>query len=147
MLLKTREVSHLRQTRSDNCVAACLAMVTGKTIEDVEGELLFSGFKTPYSEAAYIPYLVRNNIFPEKISYTMRGPLLDNTVYLISCSSKLTAGAFHMIVGVMHEGTMIIKDPSDNLEKENIYSDKGFIDGSIPTFEYLALVDCELDNE
>ena len=145
MLLKPRKISHIRQTKSNNCVAACLAMVTGKDIEQVEFDLKMDGFEAPYTNEAYIRFLVQNNIFPERIGYTLQGPLLDNTVYLMTCSSPCSAASAHMIVGAMYKGVMMIKDPSDSLEREKIYSDKGFLEGSIPIFEYLALADCSPD--
>ncbi len=143
MLLTSREVTHVVQTTDHNCVAACLAMVTGMSIQWVENQLQEDGYKEPYCSEAYTRFLVQNDILPERIGYVMNGPILDDSVYLMICPSALGSKNAHMIVGVMNHGYMQVLDPNDDLTGEKIYSSVDYEDGNIPVFSYLLLQDCD----
>jgi len=143
-MLKLRQISHIKQTKKDNCVAACLAMITGISIEEVEAELISAGGVAPYSSEIYIPFLVRHNILPERCHRLTGDILIDNSIYLMICASSVSPRAAHMIVGLMTHGEILVLDPNDDLENRNYYSTNDFRNGNIPIFEILSLTDCSL---
>jgi hypothetical protein len=144
MLKDLREITLVNQTEKDNCVAACLSMVTGIDLEKVEQELKISGGEAPYSSEDYIKFLVRKNIYPEYSGRGMKELLSDDTIYLMLCSGAFNPATAHMIVGVMYKGCMQIFDPNDNLENEKIYCSAKYNKGDIPVFQYISLTDCEI---
>jgi len=144
MLMNLREISLVKQTTKNNCVAACLSMVTGIGIETVEKELQKANGVAPYHAEDYLKFLVRENIYPEYSGRGMRELLSDDTIYLLLCSGSFNPASAHMVVGLMYKGQMQILDPSDDLENEKIYCSVKYNNGDIPVFQYISLTDCEI---
>lgn len=144
MLLNLRKISLVNQRKENDCVVACLAMVTGLGMEEIEEELVKGGGEAPFTETDYIPFLVRHNIYPEYINNGFSNILLDDSVYLMLCSGANSLSSAHMIVGIMYKGHMTIFDPNDDLENIRYYSSATYNDGNIPVFQYILLKDCSL---
>lgn len=144
MLLDLKKISLVNQKRNNDCVVACLSMVTGLGMEEVEEELINAGGEAPYAVTDYVPFLVRKNIYPEFIISSLNEVILDDTIYLMLCSGAHNPATAHMIVGTMYKGCMQIFDPNDNLENEKIYCSAKYSKGEIPVFQYIALTDCSI---
>lgn len=142
----SRTISLVKQTKNNNCAAACISMVTGESIEEVEMELQADGGKAPYGLDHIVRYFTRHGIYMEKIHSGLQTPILDDSIYIATCPSYTVAGESHMICLAVNHGSVQVLDPSDNLEEEKIFSLGVPVEGWIQCFEYFKLYDCTIKN-
>lgn len=146
---KWNEIELINQVNDKTCVAACLAMVTGKTLGAVVNEMYKAGFKPPYGEHEYCPYLVRNNILPEVYQSATAARFSWETVNLVITASKNLVAKTHLIVLVYGEadGGVKVFDPQQGREGKDHYTIEEWEDAEIPWGKVIELTDCALPPE
>lgn len=87
-------ITHVQQTLSNNCVSACLSMITGKTIDEVTAE-----FHQPYvdMQTEVSDYLDANGVTYQRL-YAGERNIKPDTAYLAVVPSLNIPGALHQIV-------------------------------------------------
>jgi hypothetical protein len=105
-----------KQPNKITCYAATIAMIVDKPVSDVIIDLSSRGYEPPFSNESIIPYLVRNNIFVERIDGIMLQTLLKDRIYLGCTSTENHSGALHSILFYLNEDSNgIIFDPNRNI--------------------------------
>lgn len=125
MMLEIDDIKLVEQKGSDDCVAACLSMITGEPLESI-------GMKTPVSDAVCYPWLVRRNILPIRQSDLMSVPFFDGNVYLIGCLSKGTKQPHSIVVKITDDAHVL--DPNGEYTNSDI--------NSIPIYSVDRLIYC-----
>ena len=143
---KWGEIELVQQIDDETCVAACLAMVTGKTSKRVINELEEAGFKPPYNEIEYCPYLVRNDILPEIYQSATTARFSWETVNLIIVASKNHIAKTHLIVVVYGkiDADCKVFDPQQGRGNKDHYTTKEWKSSEIPWAKVIELTDCSL---
>ena len=148
MKLKTLdELNHQTQPCKSSCYATCIAMALGVEVGDLIKEILEeAGLEPPHSNREIIPFLVRRNIYPEKLDGIMRIPLIDNCPLLITTLSKNNIQQLHCVL-VYHSDefdNFVLLDPCEGRENSKHYTDQEWLDGEVPIYEMVALYDCDV---
>lgn len=112
-----REIIHVTQTLPDNCTSACLAMITGKSIEEVTEE-----FHELYKAVQTDPFkYLRNLGYSITVPNTDRDYFADlsmeySGVYLVTVPSLHKDGAAHHVVfDRREEGVYTLYDPCEGM--------------------------------
>lgn len=119
-MLLPSEIKLVQQLDMSTCAHACLAMVTGESIEDIIIELGNGGDKEKeqdgLTERALLRFLVNHMILPEA-RQTIGNPFYDYGVYKVAAPSLNRAGRLHsLIVTQRPKNGLSIYDPNDGRE-------------------------------
>lgn len=115
-------IKHVKQKDDYTCGMACLAMVSEKTIHEVERIIGYrKGMSTEEMEQA-----IRSvGLLPNRQVYST---LFSDRVYIVSVPSLNAAGSSHFIVVCIDpEGRPIIFDPQKGREKQKFYTEKTLV--------------------
>lgn len=138
-LVSWDDIKLVKQSRHNSCYAACVAMILGYySDEDVISDL---DSEPPYNDTTIIPFLVRNNVYPEMINNQLLTPsyMTKSAVFLASAPSKnIIAGTHAIVLTTDDEFSVSVFDPSKN----KTYTTDDFNDGEIPFLNLLELYDC-----
>lgn len=116
-MLKPSEIQLVDQTGDADCGAACLAMVTGFSVDEVVFNMQQNDIELPYDIPQVARYLVRQDIYLEQVAGVMNANLLDESVYLGICSSSGQIG-YHIVVATVIDGEVTFFDPARGELKE-----------------------------
>lgn len=112
------EIKHVQQQDDKSCVIACIAMITGKSFEDIYK----IAKEVPCGEEEQNKLLVLNNIYPKRF--------LDNTLYInkryiVSTPSLNFPGIMHCIViDTNSNGSISVYDPQKDVKDKKYYTHK-----------------------
>lgn len=68
MIKRVHNVVHIKQPCKDSCYAACIAMVTGESIDWILGELKAHDIELPLTEKSSIGVWVQKDIYVHKVT-------------------------------------------------------------------------------
>jgi hypothetical protein len=134
MLLKHNEIKLVQQRRDDDCVIACLAMVTGLSYEQILVDFELRDLHLPFREDAILPALVRYNIFPSLVvAIGGLSHIPTSTVSYVSGPSLNVLGGMHAFIITCDEaGAFKIFDPSFRKVNKKVVFETAY-----------CLIDCE----
>lgn len=133
-------ISLVHQRTNYDCVVASLAMVMGKTYEEVEELVTKYGMDVPMINSDYIPLLISQGFYPVQRSGYDPHPFINDCVYLVTVASRNTFGRTHMIVvDIRADGEIRVLDPS---MKEKFTKEDWNIE--FPYLSVLEIWDCRL---
>jgi hypothetical protein len=114
--MKIREVQHIVQINDRSCVAACLAMITGRSSKEV-----FDEFHDSYinGKTRLCDYLEKHSI-PFELK-TIRDHVRPGTVYLLSVPSLNIRGGMHQVVLDTRGDICVVYDPAKGKEDKFYY--------------------------
>lgn len=109
-----RLIEHLQQTLPDNCVSTCLAMIVGKSVEDVTAE-----FHADYHADTMLPsqYLRQHGLVPKRCFTEEISKLEHNCVHVVTVPSLNVRGCLHNIL-IVREGNDVVHVLDPNLGRE-----------------------------
>ena len=141
-LVKYNEVKHKFAPRKDTCMAACIAMATGRDINELMQELEWIGVGFPMMPIDFCAALVRNNVLPVKIDGILKAGIEPNTLHIVV---TIVNGSLHSSVLVMDWDIMKTRvyDPNDMEEVQYPFNEEN------PTLPFtivsaIALYDCSI---
>lgn len=115
---KDFEIKLVNQVDDKSCMAACMAMVAGVTIEKVF-EVMQDIHATPYSEYEAMIGLVRLGVLPIQI-IGREFPRAD--LYMVAVPSLNNPGGTHAIIIDLRHGCMEVFDPQNGRPDRKYYT-------------------------
>lgn len=131
-MLNIDEIKLVKQTGRNDCVPACLSMVTGIPLAEIISEL-----GTPVDDKEAYMWLVRNDILAIRQSDLISAPFFQGNAYLAGCLSKHTKQPHSILIVVIDD--IVVLDPNGEWQSDDI--------GEIPIYCLDRLVDCNENNK
>lgn len=133
-------LNHVRQINDQSCVHACLAMLNGKSVEE-----MWDRYPFPLTPKEELTILIESRLWPVcQQQFANQFPLCG--VYLVSVPSLNVAGANHRVVVTVGEADVVCYDPQNGREGKKFYSMDAFQLGSeTPVKSYSEVT--RIDNE
>ena len=130
---KIDDIKLINQPCDSSCGAACIAMITGKDVFEIIGDLPGA---PPFCKEDIIKCLVRNNILPIFQNNIIGPYIYHDGIYLLILKSKNKSIELHCCVGVLNNGYLNLLDPAI----KNKYSIEENWESNV--IECIRLIDC-----